>query len=72
MTLKRRNGGRNKHGRGQVTFFLNPKLYAKVHHCVSCAIHAHIVRVGFVRTGGVVSFRSVSGTGYTIAGALYF
>ncbi|KAL9678072.1 hypothetical protein QQ045_015911 [Rhodiola kirilowii] len=115
MTFKRRNGGRNKHGRGHVKFvrcsncakccpkdkaikrflvrnmveqaairdvqeacvydsnafiimcipvfykfdfvlnFCNydvcfsayalPKLYIKMHYCVSCAIHAHVVRV---------------------------
>ncbi|THF94310.1 hypothetical protein TEA_020346 [Camellia sinensis var. sinensis] len=54
MTFKRRNGGRNKHGRGHVKFircsncgkcYTLPKLYVKMQYCVSCAIHSKVVRV---------------------------
>lgn len=90
MTQKRRNGGKNRKGRGHVKFqrcsncsravpkdkavkrflvknmvdsasqrdmeeasvydeYVIPKMYLKMVYCISCACHAHIVRVRSVQ-----------------------
>ena len=55
MPKKRRNNGRNKNHKGDIEEvsvynegdekYQMPKLYIKNQYCVSCGIHARIVRV---------------------------